>query len=220
MINTQQYDSKAMRPAFTLLEILVVIAIIAVLASLTFGGMSYYSEKMKYSRTQVLIASIESALEQYKADNGFYPQGDGNANSSVQLYIALYGDGKLKMNPSGLISIVEEPDGDNQDPTDGESYLATLNPEFKGKQGNVGSPSSNYTYIDPETGEEITFPLYVIIDSWNEELRYRHNSADPSVVNNMMNPKNDYDISSKGANGNGHPDETTEADIADDIKNW
>jgi len=40
------------------------------------------------------------------------------------------------------------------------------------------------------------------------------------VVNAMMNPKNDYDISSKGANGNGYPDETTEADIADDIKNW
>jgi len=108
MINTQQYDSKAMRPAFTLLEILVVIAIIAVLASLTFGGMSYYSEKMKYSRTQVLIASIESALEQYKADNGAYPSG---ANTAA-VFTALYGDGS-------------------------NVYLSTLNPDFLGKQKNV-----------------------------------------------------------------------------------
>jgi len=220
MMKAKQNHQYASKAGFTLIEIVLATAIIAILAGLSFSGIRYYDEKMKYSRTEVLIASIESALEDYKADNGFYPQGDGEANSSVQLYIALYGDGKLEMNPSGLVSITEEPDGDNQDPTDGKAYLTTLNPEFKGKQGNVGSPGSNYTYIDPVTGEEITFPLYVIIDSWKEELRYRHNSADPAVVNAMMNPKNDYDISSKGANGNGYPDETTEADIADDIKNW
>lgn len=220
MMKAKQNHQYASKAGFTLIEIVLATAIIAILAGLSFSGIRYYDEKMKYSRTEVLIASIESALEEYKADNGFYPQGDGEANSSVQLYIALYGDGKLEMNPSGLVSITEEPDGDNQDPTDGKAYLTTLNPEFKGKQGNVGSPGSNYTYIDPVTGEEITFPLYVIIDSWKEELRYRHNSADPAVVNAMMNPKNDYDISSKGANGNGYPDETTEADIADDIKNW
>ena len=63
-----------MKPAFTLLEILTVIAIIAVLASLTIGGMGYYDDKMKYSRTEILIASIEQALEDYKSDNGAYPK--------------------------------------------------------------------------------------------------------------------------------------------------
>ena len=97
-----------MQPAFTLMEIILVTAIIAVLASLTFGGMSYYGEKMKYSRTQVLIASIESALEQYKADNGTYPSG---ANTAA-VFTALYGDGS-------------------------NVYLSTLNPDFLGKQKNV-----------------------------------------------------------------------------------
>jgi len=97
-----------MQPAFTLMEIILVTAIIAVLASLTFGGMSYYGEKMKYSRTQVLIASIESALEQYKADNGTYPSG---ANTAA-VFTALYGDGS-------------------------NVYLSTLNPDFRGKQKNV-----------------------------------------------------------------------------------
>ena len=107
MIKTQQQHRNVMQPAFTLLEILTVIAIIAVLASLTFGGMSYYSDKMKYSRTEVLIASIERALEDYKSDNGSYPSGNiGN------LFNALYGDGT-------------------------NVYLATLNPALKGKQRNV-----------------------------------------------------------------------------------
>ena len=48
----------------------MVVAIIAILASLTIGGLRYYDEKTKYSRTEVLIKSIESALEEYKRDNG------------------------------------------------------------------------------------------------------------------------------------------------------
>ena len=107
MTKTQQRHRNVMQPAFTLMEILTVIAIIAVLASLTFGGMSYYGEKMKYSRTEVLIASIERALEDYKSDNGSYPSGNIG-----DLFNALYGDGT-------------------------NVYLATLNPALKGKQRNV-----------------------------------------------------------------------------------
>ena len=108
MIKIHQQHRNVMKPAFTLLEILTVIAIIAVLASLTFGGMSYYDQKMKYSRTEVLIASIERALEDYKSDNGAYPSGTNTA----AVYTALYGDGS-------------------------NVYLSTLNPNFLGKQKNV-----------------------------------------------------------------------------------
>ena len=212
MTKTQQRHRNMMQPAFTLMEILIAIAIIAVLASLTFGGMSYYGEKMKYSRTEVLIASIERALEDYKSDNGFYPQGDGGLGSSEQLYIALYGDGKLG-NTAGVVSIVEAPDGDNTGATDGEAYLGTLNPTFKGKSSNVENQGGTY----------------VIIDSWDNDvdnndrnqLRYRHDPTDSlGAKNDMMNPVNDFDLWSKGSNGKGPPDETAQADIADDIKNW
>ena len=121
MIKTQQQHRNVMQPAFTLLEILTVIAIIAVLASLTFGGMSYYDQKMKYSRTEVLIASIERALEDYKSDNGAYPVSAGIGNT-VPLFDALYGDGT-------------------------NVYLDTLNPDFKGKQRNV-SESAPYNIVD------------------------------------------------------------------------
>jgi len=167
MIKTQQRHRNVMQPAFTLIEMMVVTAIIAVLAGLTFGGMSYYGEKMKYSRTEVLIASIERALEDYKSDNGSYPSGNIG-----DLFNALYGDGT-------------------------NVYLATLNPELKGKQRNVSESEP-----------------YLIVDAWGKVLRYRHNK------NNMANPKQDYDLISLGPNGVGDFGSTTEWAKADDIKNW
>jgi len=164
---TQQQHRNVMKPAFTLLEILTVIAIIAVLASLTIGGMGYYDDKMKYSRTEILIASIERALEDYKSDNGSYPSGNIG-----DLFNALYGDGT-------------------------NVYLATLNPELKGKQRNVSESEP-----------------YLIVDAWGKVLRYRHNK------NNMANPKQDYDIISLGPNGVGDYASTAEWAKADDIKNW
>jgi prepilin-type N-terminal cleavage/methylation domain-containing protein len=196
MIKSQRRYRHGMQPAFTLMEIILVTAIIAVLASLTFGGMSYYGEKMKYSRTQVLIASIESALEQYKADNGFYPQNVGATSFTEQVYVALYGDGALTKNATtGVVTITTAPNGTPNNTT----YLATLNPTFKGKQSNVES-------ISP----------YCIVDAWGERLRYRHNR----LAAQMANPPNDYDLISLGANGLGDFDSTSESAKADDIKNW
>lgn len=59
--------------AFTLIEVLVVISIIAILAGMTLGVGGPMMEKAKRSRTQGEIAAIESALERYKIDNGSYP---------------------------------------------------------------------------------------------------------------------------------------------------
>ena len=211
MTKNQQKHRNVMEPAFTLLEILTAIAIIAVLASLTFGGMSYYDQKMKYSRTEVLIASIERALEDYKADNGFYPQNitdvDGNLLTTYteQVYVALYGDGKLTKNSTtGLVNITTAPNGRNTDADDGTSYLATLNPAFKGKQSNVEDSSP-----------------YYIVDAWGGRLRYRHN-LEPLAngTPRMANPRQDYDLVSLGPNGNGDFDSTSEPAKADDIKNW
>ena len=166
-MKTKQNHQNASKAGLTLIEIVLATAIIAILAGLSFSGIRYYDEKMKYSRTEVLIASIESALEEYKADNGSYPSGNiGN------LFNALYGDGT-------------------------NVYLATLNPELKGKQRNVSESAP-----------------YNIVDAWGKALRYRHDS------NNMANPKQDYDIISLGPNGVGDWLSSQDWAKADDIKNW
>jgi type II secretory pathway pseudopilin PulG len=60
-------------PAFTILELLIVISIIIVLAGLTIATMGYVQNKGAHSRAETEIAAISTALESYKADNGVYP---------------------------------------------------------------------------------------------------------------------------------------------------
>lgn len=59
--------------AFTLIEVLTVIAIIVVLMGLTVGIAGFARDKGARARAQSEIAALESALERYKIDMGGYP---------------------------------------------------------------------------------------------------------------------------------------------------
>jgi type II secretory pathway pseudopilin PulG len=59
--------------AFTLIELLIVMAIIIVLAGLILATSGYVQTKGKRSRAEAEIAAMSAALENYKADNGVYP---------------------------------------------------------------------------------------------------------------------------------------------------
>ena len=66
--------------AFTLIELLIVMAIILVLAGLILATSNYVQKKGYRSRAEAEIAAISAALENYKADNGVYPiHSDTNA---------------------------------------------------------------------------------------------------------------------------------------------
>jgi general secretion pathway protein G len=86
--------------AFTLIELMVVIVIISILAALVIGGAKYAQTKAATSRAQAEIATMETALEHYRSDNGVYPNchaasttralAINNAlNNSARLYTAL-----------------------------------------------------------------------------------------------------------------------------------
>jgi prepilin-type N-terminal cleavage/methylation domain-containing protein len=60
--------------AFTLVELLIVMAIILVLAGLILATSSYVQKKGYRSRAEAEIAAMSAALENYKADNGVYPK--------------------------------------------------------------------------------------------------------------------------------------------------
>lgn len=76
--------------AFTLIELMVVVAIIAILAGLTLGGMGYVNRKSAASRAQTEVAALSAAIESYKLDIGAYPP-----NDTTTLYRELTGQGTV-----------------------------------------------------------------------------------------------------------------------------
>jgi prepilin-type N-terminal cleavage/methylation domain-containing protein len=56
--------------AFTLIELIVVVSIIAVLAALVLSTAGYARKKGARARAETEIAAMSAACENYKADNG------------------------------------------------------------------------------------------------------------------------------------------------------
>lgn len=129
-MKTRQPSSRAR--AFTLIEVLIVIAIMAILAGISFTGMSYVQRKQAESQATVQISLLSKALEEYKRDNGTYPP-TGNSNSLFQL---LYWNGANATPP-------------------GKIYLADLDPNSK-KQRWINGAGSTATIVDP-WGEEFIY---------------------------------------------------------------
>lgn len=70
--------------AFTLIELLIVITVIAILAGLVLQTAGYVQKKGARSRAEAEIAALSAALESYKADMGDYPVGtNGNPSSTA-----------------------------------------------------------------------------------------------------------------------------------------
>ena len=59
--------------AFTLIELIVVIAIIGILASVIYPSFVNYQKRSRDARRQVDIKTIVDALERYYVDNNVYP---------------------------------------------------------------------------------------------------------------------------------------------------
>jgi len=92
-------------PAFTLVELLVVMTIVAILAGLVLSTAGYVQKKAARSRAEAEIKAMEAAMESYKADNGIYPTATATeslkatvptpatyVSASKELYKALSGD--------------------------------------------------------------------------------------------------------------------------------
>jgi type II secretory pathway pseudopilin PulG len=60
--------------AFTLIELIVVFAVIIILTGLVLSTVGYVQKKGARARAETEIAAISAALESYKADNGIYPR--------------------------------------------------------------------------------------------------------------------------------------------------
>lgn len=87
---------------FSLIEIMVVVVILGILASIVVPKIISRPDEARVVKAKQDVLSIQSALDLYKLDNGFYPSTD-----------------------QGLIALVEKPDT-NPVPQSWQSYLKSL----------------------------------------------------------------------------------------------
>jgi general secretion pathway protein G len=69
--------------AFTLVEMLLVLVILAVLAAIVIPKFSGRTQQAKEAAAKTQIKSIELALDSYEVDTGGYPQGAAGLNALV-----------------------------------------------------------------------------------------------------------------------------------------
>jgi general secretion pathway protein G len=72
-INMKNWSHSAARRAFTLIELLLVLVIIAVLAAVVVPKLAGRTEDAKIKATKGSVAGISSALGIFEVDNGRYP---------------------------------------------------------------------------------------------------------------------------------------------------
>jgi len=77
MQNSQTRDSKRSTQGFTLIELLTVIAIISILAGLTFGALPRVLERARKASLNSALNQMRVGLVTYMSDNGTYPPGYG-----------------------------------------------------------------------------------------------------------------------------------------------
>lgn len=65
------------RAAFTLIEILVVATIIGLLAAGAFVSYSQFNKQSRDAKRKADLELVRQALEQYRSDNGYYPNASG-----------------------------------------------------------------------------------------------------------------------------------------------
>ena len=143
-------------PGFTLIELIVVIAIIVILAGLVLTSVGYVQKNAARSRAGAEIAAMSAALESYRADNGVYPS-NTVATGAHALYQGLSGDGNSEI--GGTTASTGTPG------SSGKSYMTLkpnmLRPNPPDATARVTDPFGNdYNYIAPGTNNTATFDLW------------------------------------------------------------
>jgi len=173
------------RRAFTLVEVLVVIALIVTLAGLVLGVMSGVQRRAEVARAEGELAVLAQALEQYRAAYGDYPwvlrhavEGDDALINSQRLYQALMGHRSPigdKVLRGGVLQVREDPLASSA-PAERRSFV---NPGdlTVGKGGEIISPQST-----PDFSMAGSFFEQCFYDPWGHPYLYLYRAeSSPSA---------------------------------------
>jgi len=72
------------RAAFTMVELLLVLVILATLAAIVIPKFTGRSEQARVTAAQTEISGIEVALDAFEVDNGYYPKGKDGLNALME----------------------------------------------------------------------------------------------------------------------------------------
>ena len=177
---------------FTLLELLVVMVIIAILASLTLGVFRYAQESAARNRSVMAHAAIKAALEKYKEQFGEYPepanpgeddQFTGTSYSvggAHMLYQAITGDGNSAIRLPASAGQASESDG---------------KVAIEEQENRINSSTLPRSCIFPPNAPAGQTRARYLVDGWNRPFQYTKANPDPAqnlAVNNT------YDLWSFG----------------------
>lgn len=196
---------------FTLIEVLIVIAILAILFTLGWIALSAISNRTKQKTAENEIALLSAAMQAYKTDNGdILPAAKGNIESSNILYKVLYCDSKNRGEPD------KDKNGVQRKPYLDQGQLAFLN--------GTGDKSSSFGIPVVKKKKK-----YYLLDPWGEPYRYRpgyetetedEKGQSTGKTGEGFNP--DFDIFSLGADGkgNGRNNQGDNEDNISNVKSW
>ena len=69
--------------AFTLVELMLVLVILATLAAIVLPKLTGKSQQAKVTAAKTQISNFETALDAFEVDNGYYPKGKNGLNDLV-----------------------------------------------------------------------------------------------------------------------------------------
>jgi len=190
------------KKAFTLIELLAVIAIIGILAGFIFAAVSGAIERAKIAKTQGAINDLNIALTSYERDMG-----------SFETEVATYTmpTGYLDQD-SKRIEVVRLLTGKDLVKKDKSYVFSTVAQIY-------ADPKWNGPYLDPKIDQLVSkdgsVPPGQLLDSWGKPIMIhikKGNSGDPDKM--MKYRPDSFEIHSSG------PNENDESGKGDDINNW
>lgn len=188
------------RRAFTLIELMVVVAIMAILAGLVFGAMQGMGQNAKRKKAGVQIAALELGLEMFRQEYGDFPisaadpEIDAEEGSSV-LYQALSGDGNDRLQLTGT-----------PQPSRGE-----IGSSHKALMEQLDAKRDPFKMVMQRSES-----IYYVSDPWGQPYRYVCHQNKSDRQSGQRNPAS-YDLFTHG--------QTTEEELANggvgsDQKQW
>ncbi|HEV8378689.1 MAG TPA: prepilin-type N-terminal cleavage/methylation domain-containing protein [Tepidisphaeraceae bacterium] len=150
-------NRRRLSPAFTLVELLVVIFIIAILILLILGAVHYAQRSSKIAKTKADLAAISTAIEQYHSDFKFYP-GLPNPPPGTPIQYTILAQALVGPGPA------------TEDGADGPGFRTVINPAT----GTFDPNSKKWdAYLSPEHIKVQRFARgWAFVDYFGNPIRY------------------------------------------------